>query len=435
MAEYQIVRAAFLFFFVLHLLIETVLSVINSRYLARRISGTDSQFPNSRKLVSVPEIPEALRAAYSPEVYAKSVSYALARARFGHVARFLAAAVTLLWLFSGTIPILDDFPGAFLGLEGLTHDVVVLLLFFLLNAALSLPLESYATFRLEARYGFNKTTAGTFWLDKLKGLFLLLVLGVPFLYGVLATITLTGPLWWLWLAIFVIAFQLLVTVLFPVFIAPLFNKFTPLQEGELRTQLEARCAQCDFATRGVFVVDGSKRSGHSNAWFAGLGKARRIALFDTLIEQLNVPELCAVLAHEIGHYKRKHILKMLVLSAALTLLGSYILSLVLDWGPLYVAFSLGVGSGHEQKGLLALSLIAGHFTFWVGPLFHFVSRRHEYEADAYAAAQAGGAEPVQSALLKIYAKNLAAPLPHPAYSAYHYSHPTLLERINAMKEP
>lgn len=413
MADHQVVLAAFLVVFVLHWLLETVLSVLNCRYLARQ-----------------KQIPQALQAAYTPEVYEKSISYALARARLGHVERLLSAALTLVFLFSGFIPMLD-FSVSLLGLEELTHGVVVLLVFVLLNALLSLPLELYATFGLEARFGFNKTTAGTFGLDKLKGLLLLLALGVPFLYGVLAAITRTGPLWWLWAGLLVIAFQLLVAVLFPVCIAPLFNKFIPLQDGELKTQLEALARKCEFATRGIFVLDGSRRSAHSNAYFAGLGRTKRVALFDTLIQQLSVPELAAVLAHEIGHYKRKHVLKTLVISAALTLLGSYVLSLLLDWPPLYQAFSLALPN--EPKGLLALSLIAGHFTFWVGPLLHLVLRRHEYEADAYAAAHAGGAEPVQSALLRIYAKNLAAPLPHPAYSAYYYSHPTLLERIDALR--
>ncbi|MGD0090028.1 MAG: M48 family metallopeptidase [Planctomycetota bacterium] len=412
MYSYQLLLAAFLIFFVLQLLIETVLSVLNSRHLARQ-----------------KEIPEALRAAYSQEVHEESVAYALARGRLGHVERFLSALLTLVFLFSGLINMLD-FGISLLGFEELTHDVAVLLAFIMLNALLSLPLELYATFRLEARFGFNKCTLGTFVLDKLKGLLLLLVLGVPFLYGVLALLTRAGPLWWLWAGLFVIAFQFVIMVLFPVLIAPLFNKFTPLQEGELKTQLEALARQCGFATGGVFVVDGSKRSAHSNAFFMGLGKTRRIALFDTLIQQLSIPELAATLAHEIGHYRRKHILKLFVVSAALTLAGAYLLNLLLDW-PLCQAFPAGISN--EPKELIIVALISGPFTFWAGPLLNLLLRRHEYEADAYAAAQMGGAGPMQSALLKIYQKNLAAPLPHPAYSAYHYSHPTLLERIKALE--
>ena len=414
MPAYQVVLYLFLVFFALHLAVETIVSVLNARYLHARRAA----------------IPEALRQAYSAETHERSIAYALARSRFGHVDRAVSALFTFFFLFSSFIMGLD-LVAAHLALGELTDSVLVLVLFVLTTAAVSLPLELYATFRLEARFGFNKTTAGTFWLDKLKGLFLLLVLGVPFLYALLALILWTGPLWWLWAGLFVIGFQFLIMVLFPGFIAPLFNRFTPLQEGDLKTQLEALARACGFAVRGISVVDGSRRSAHSNAYFTGLGRWRRIALFDTLIARLSVPQLVAVLAHEIGHYKRKHILKMLALSAALTLAGCYVLSLLLYWHPIYQAFS--VGTPTEAKGLVILALTAGHCTFWMGPLLNRLLRRHEYEADAYAAAHAGGPEPMASALLKIYAENLAAPAPHPLYSAYHYSHPTLLERIEALR--
>lgn len=413
MYAHQWFLVAFLAFFVLHLSVETLLSVLNGRYLRARRG----------------ELPAALRGAYTQEEYDRSISYALARTRLGHVDRCVGAACTVFFLFTGFIPMLD-FGVSCLGLDELSHAVGVLLLFILVAAALNVPLELYAVFGLEARYGFNQMTLGTWCCDKLKAFLLLLVLGVPFLYALSALITRAGPFWWLWAGLFVVAFQMLITVLYPVFIAPLFNKFTPLEDGELKTQLEALTRQCGFAMRGVLVMDGSTRSTHSNAYFTGVGRARRIALYDTLIRQLSTAELVAVLAHEIGHYKRKHILKLLALSAVLTLLGSYILSLLLYWDPLYQAFSLGLKS--EPKGLIVLSLVAMHFTFWAGPLLHRLSRKHEYEADAYAA-EAGGAAPMQSALLKIHARNLAAPLPHPAYSAFYYSHPTLLERVEALK--
>ena len=303
-------------------------------------------------------------------------------------------------------------------------------MFSFLSGILSLPLELYETFRLEARFGFNQTTTGTFWLDKLKGLLLALVIGVPFLYALLAFVIYTGALWWLWAALFVIAFQLALTIIYPLLIAPLFNKFTPLAEGELKQRLEELARQCAFAVRGIFVMDGSKRSAHSNAYFTGLGRARRIVLYDTLIKQMSVPELAAVLAHEIGHYKKKHILKMLALSSVLTLCGFYVLSLLLYWKPLYAAFRLGAPS--VPMGLLVFSLIAGHLAFWAKPFFSWLSRKYEYQADAYAAGQAGAA-PMETALIKLFEKNLSTLLPHPLYSAYHYSHPTLAERIRALR--
>ncbi|MCY3021002.1 MAG: M48 family metallopeptidase [Planctomycetota bacterium] len=414
MAADEILRTLFLACFALWFLIETALSVLNARFLKARRG----------------QIPEPVKQAYSPETYERSISYALARQRLGHVERVAGSILTLVFLFSGLVPMLNESVshGEF---EPLTHGVAVIAAFLLLNGALGLPLELYATFGLEARFGFNKTTLRTYVLDKLKELLLSLAIGVPFLYGLLALIAESGPLWWLWVALFVIAFQFLMMILFPLVIAPLFNKFAPLPEGELKTQLEELARNCAFAVRGIFVVDGSRRSAHSNAYFAGLGKARRIVLFDTLLQQLSVPETTAVLAHEIGHYKRKHILKALALSSVLTLAGCYVLSLLLYWHPLYQAFGMAVPN--EAKGLITVGLIAGAFMFWAGPLLYALSRRYEYQADAYAAEQTGGPAAMESALLKIHEKNLSTPMPHRAYSAWHYSHPTLLERIEALR--
>jgi STE24 endopeptidase len=411
---HDILLYCFLACFALHFLTETILSVLNARRLKARRG----------------EVPEPLRQAYSPDVYDRSVAYALAHSRFGHIERVVVYGLTALYLFSGLIPMLNELVLS-QDFEPLTHGVAVLLLFSLLTGLLGLPLTIYETFWLEARFGFNRTSVRTFILDRVKGILVLLVLGGPFLYALLALITRAGELWWVWAALFVIGFQCLMMVLVPLVIAPLFNKFTPLEEGELKTRLEDLARQCDFAVRGIFLVDGSKRSGHSNAYFTGIGKARRIVLYDTLVQQLSVAELAAVLAHEIGHYKKKHILKMLALSSAATFAAMYALSLVLDWHPLFQAFGLAVPN--VPKGLIAVSLIAGHLTFWLIPLGNWLSRRWEYQADAYARDRTG-AEPVADALVKLYAKNLAPPSPHPLYSAYHHSHPTLLERVEALRK-
>ena len=413
MPPFLIIQTAFLIFFALHLFIEHGLSLLNSRYVAAHRGP----------------VPQAVSGAITQENYDKSIAYALARGRYGHVTGFFGAAETLFFLFSGFVPILYEWLRS-LTSSTLTAGVLLLLTWTLIQSALHLPFELYSTFRLESRFGFNTTTPRTFWMDRLKGFGLAVALGVPFAYGVLAFIMYSGPFWWLWASLFVIAFQFAMMVFIPIFISPLFNKFMPLDEGELKSRLEQLAKKCEFAARGIFVMDGSKRSAHSNAYFTGFSKGRRIVLFDTLVAQMNTEELAAILAHEIGHYKRKHILQRLLLASGMLLLGFWIMSLLIEWRPLYDAFYMGAPS--VPVGLVLFMLISGDFTFWVGPLFSALSRQHEYEADAYAARYTH-ADPMCSALLKLADKNLSTLTPHPLYSAWNYSHPTVLERISALR--
>jgi len=413
---------AFLIFFLLHFLIERLLAVVNSRFV----------YANRDR------VPAAVQDQITSETYAKSIAYALANARFGHTADILGAGWKLFFLFSGFILLLEEWLRP-LPLGELGRGVALLMVFGLIQSVLNLPLELYSTFRIERRFGFNKTTARTFWLDRIKGLVLFLALGIPFQYAILLFITRGGSLWWLWASLFVIAVQLVMMVAYPILIAPLFNKFTPLQDGDLKARLIDLAQRCQFAARAILVVDGSTRSTHSNAYFTGIGKSRRIVLYDTLIEQMNIDELAAVLAHEIGHYKRRHIIQRLALSVLLTPAAFYVLGLLVDWKPMYDAFGMGAllaatipPERHVAVGVLLFTLISGDFTFWVGPLFSLLSRKHEYEADAYAVQQTAAA-PMASALVKLSEKNLSTLLPHPIYSAYHYSHPTLLERLSALK--
>jgi STE24 endopeptidase len=404
----------FVTLFILHFALERILSLLNSRHVVAHRG----------------QPPEEVKNAVTKESHARSVEYTLARSRFGHIEATVGAILTALFLFSGWIPWLDSHLRSFSYGE-ITHGVALILVFTITSSVIGIPMELYETFRIEARFGFNKMTLKTFWFDKLKAFLLMLVIGIPFLFGLLAFIMKTGPWWWLWAALFVMGFQFMLMLLYPLVIAPLFNKFTPLEEGSLKTRLEELAAKCHFATRGIFVMDGSKRSSHSNAYFTGLGKARRIVLFDTLIQQLTIPELSAVLAHEIGHFKKKHIIKMLLLSSLITLVGFYVLSLMIDWPPMYQAF--GINAASVPVGILIFSLIGGTFTFWLGPLFHALSRKHEYEADHYAAQETQDAASMENALLKLSEKNLSNLTPHPAFSAYHYSHPTLIERIRALR--
>jgi STE24 endopeptidase len=420
MAEHELFLYAFFLFFALEFLVERGLSWLNARHVAS-FRG---------------KMPEQLHGLVTPETFEKSIDYTLARARFGHVSAVWNALLTLGVLLSGMLalfasvgPMIRDHGVLENFLDQRGSGVVAFALFFLFIGALRFPLELYATFVLEQRFGFNKTTLGTFLLDRVKGLFIAALLGLPFLWVIFWLVTDAGPWWWLYAALFTILFQLVMMVIGPLLIAPLFYKFTPLPDGELRTALEALSKQCAFAVGGLFVMDGSRRSAHSNAFFTGLGKARRIVLFDTLIAQLSVPELAAVLAHEIGHYKRRHIPKTLILSCLMTVAGFWVLGRLLEWEPYYQAF--GVGLSSPAKGLLIFALISGSFTFWVTPFFNALSRKHEFEADAYAKEKTA-AEPMAGALLKLFQKNLGNFVPHPWFSAWNYSHPTLLERLRAL---
>jgi STE24 endopeptidase len=403
---------AFITLFALEFLIERALSWINLRHTSA-----------NRHV-----IPDPLKAHITPETRQKSVEYTIANTRYGFISAFFNAGVTLVLLFSGVLPWLDA-ALLRLSLGELTHSVALLVSLSIAGMIVGLPFQIYHTFWLEQRFGFNTMDARTFIVDRLKGLLLLFLLGVPLLYALFAFMKWTGPYWWVWATAFMIGYQLIMIVLYPVLIAPLFNKFTPLEDGELKKSLEDLAQRCGFAARGIFVMDGSKRSKHSNAYFTGFGRFRRIVLFDTLVNQLSHAELAAVLAHEIGHYKRKHILKHFILSAFWTLAGFYVLSLLLEWRPMYEAF--GISTPSLAIGFVLFGVLSGTFTFWVGPLMNWISRKHEYEADAYARDHTS-ADPMKTALVKLHEKNLSNVTPHPLFSAYHYSHPTLLERIAAL---
>jgi STE24 endopeptidase len=315
-----------------------------------------------------------------------------------------------------------------------THAQGVLFCFgvVMVLSVASLPTDLYATFGLESRFGFNKTTPRLYIADKLKELLLGLVIGVPFLFVVLWLMSAGGAYWWLSAFIFISGFQLLMVIIFPTLIAPLFNTFEPLKEGELRERILALADQVGFKTTGIYSMDGSKRSAHSNAYFTGLGKAKRIVLFDTLIDQMTIDEGISVLAHEMGHYKMKHIRRMLVLQIVLLFFGLYILSLLVDYGPLFSAFGFEHPSNHVA--LVLFSLLSGPVTFYLGPLINLLSRKHEYEADKFAAMTLHNGKPMEDALIKLTVKNLSNLTPHPWYSAYHYSHPSSAERISAIRE-
>ena len=374
-------------------------------------------------------IPDAFKGIIDDPTYSKSVQYTLAKSKLDKIETIYNSVLLLLVLFSGILPWAFDFFTHQLGNSAWVMAVFIFAVGIVL-AIPGLPLDWYAQFGLEERFGFNTTTQKLWWLDRLKGLALGLLLGLPLLVLVLKLVEWTGQWWWLWAWGALLAFQLLMAVLAPILILPLFNKFTPLSEGSLRDRLLKLADRTDFRARSIQVMDGSKRSRHSNAFFTGFGRFRKIVLFDTLIQQLLESELEAVLAHEIGHFKKKHIPKMLIVSALGSLGALYFLSLLAQQTWFYRAF--GFEPGNIAPALLLFGLLSGLVTFWFSPLAHWWSRRYEYQADSFAAKVMDEPGSLIGALRKLNEKNLSNLTPHPFYSGFYYSHPTLLEREQAL---
>jgi STE24 endopeptidase len=392
----------------------SVLALLNLRHVRRHAT----------------EIPRAFAAVVDRGTRARSVAYTLERGRFGLVVSLASAGLVAAAVSAGLLGMLDD-ACARLPVGPYLRGAAFVLAVSIGSWIANLPFSLYATFSIEARYGFNRTTPRTFALDTLKGLALSLAIGVPVLLGLFWFMDRAGALWWVWAFLALTAFELVMNLLYPLVIAPLFNRFTPLPEGTLRDRIVALADRLGFRTKGIFMIDASRRSRHGNAYFTGFGPVKRIVLFDTLVATMSEDEVLAVLAHEIGHEKRHHVRKSLAISIALGLAGFWVLSLVIPWTPLYEAFGFGRASSHAI--LVVLSLAAGPLTFPFRPLASLLSRRHEYEADRYAVDGTGGAQGMVSALLRLSKDNLTNLTPHPWYSFYHYSHPTAAERVAALE--
>ena len=382
------------------------------------------------------EVPPALRGIVDDSTYRRSVDYTLAKSRFGDIVNVFDTMVLIAVLVSAVLPWAF---GKFDASAG-TSTLAMAGFLFVTGIALSisgLPFAWYVQFKIEQRFGFNTTSTKTWIVDRIKGLLLALLLGYPLLVLVLKLIEWTGASWWIWAAAVVIVFQLLLLLIAPAVIMPLFNKFTPLPTGTLGKRLFALAQRTHFPTRSIEVMDGSKRSRHSNAFFTGLGRFRKIVLFDTLIAQLTEPEVESVLAHEIGHYKKRHVIKMLSVSIAGVFLAFAAIAWLARQQGFYRAFGFehqaGFAAANVVPAMLLFALLAGTITFWISPLIHIWSRRFEYDADAFAAATMGETQSLIHALRKLSEQNLSNPIPHPLYSGFYYSHPTLLERQRALR--
>ena len=375
-------------------------------------------------------VPDDLKEVLDPATCAQAVEYTLAKSKFGQAQDLWSTGVLLALLFSGALPLAFDAWSRGTG-RSAGADAAFLLVVAIALSVTGLPFDWHAQFRLEERFGFNTTTQRIWWLDQVKGFALMALLGWPLLALILKLVDWIGSGWWFWAWLTMLGFQATMFLLAPVLILPLFNKFTPLPDGSLRDRLFGLAGRTGFHARDLFVMDGSKRSRHSNAFFTGVGRFRRIVLFDTLVRQLAVPELEAVLAHEIGHFKRKHVLKMLVVSASSSLIGFYVVAWLA--GPAWFARSFGFEAGGVAPTLLLAGLLGGTVSFWLSPALHSWSRRHEYEADRFAAETMGEVRSLVGALRKLNRENLSNPAPHPLYSAFYYSHPTLPERERALR--
>jgi STE24 endopeptidase len=316
---------------------------------------------------------------------------------------------------------------------GMAYQLALLGCFALIGALLDLPFELYSTFRIEQRFGFNRMSWRLFVADMLKGTLVGVLIGLPIAALMLWIMGATGGLWWLWAWGAWMAFNLVILVLYPTVIAPLFNKFEPLTDEPLKIRVQALMARCGFATKGLFVMDGSKRSAHANAYFTGLGAAKRVVFFDTLLNKLSPGEVEAVLAHELGHFKHKHVIKRIASMFAISLAGLALLGWLSTQAWFYVGLGVrpSLGAPNDAIALLLFLLVAPVFGFFVSPLFAQLSRKHEFEADAYACKQASGSD-LAAALLKLHEDNAATLTPDPLYVRFYYSHPAASERLAAL---
>ena len=370
-------------------------------------------------------VPDAFKERIPLDAHQKAADYTVARTRLGMMELLLGTLLLLIWTLGGGLQLLDSV-WRDLAWSPLVTGVVVVFSVLIISTLLELPVSIYRTFVIEQRFGFNRTTAGVFISDQFKHLLVLLILGVPLATLVLWLMQDANPLWWLYVWAVWMGFSLLMLWAWPAFIAPLFNKFAPLDDLELKQRIEDLLSRCGFQSNGVFVMDGSKRSSHGNAYFSGLGTNKRIVFFDTLLKSLNSEEVEAVLAHELGHFKRRHIQKRIISMAILSLAGLAILAWLINLPEFYSG--LGVSEASTYMALILFIMVSPVFSLYLQPLMAYFSRKHEFEADDYAAQQSNAAVLIQ-ALVKLYEENASTLTPDPIYSAFHDSHPPAPVRV------
>jgi STE24 endopeptidase len=374
-------------------------------------------------------VPDAFHETVRIGEHQKAADYTSAKTHFDMLGALFDAVLLLAFTVGGGIQFIADKCNGWFGTpitQGMATIVAVLVLYSLLEA----PFNIYRTFVIEARFGFNKMTFKLYLLDALKGILIGAVLGLPLLFGVLWLMGRMGTYWWLYVWGVWVVFNLLILFIYPSFIAPLFNKFSPMQDEVMKARIESLLKRCGFTAQGLFVMDGSKRSAHGNAYFTGFGKTKRIVFFDTLLERLSINEVEAVLAHELGHFKRRHVAKRIMATFAMSLGFLWLLGLLMQTTWFYQG--LGVTTPSTALALLLFFMVLPVFSFLLGPIMSAYSRKHEFEADAYAAKQTDATDLV-SALVKLYQDNAATLTPDPLYSKFYDSHPPAMVRISHLQ--
>jgi len=406
----MLILAIYLGFFVLNFLLDWFLDILNINFVLKNRNS----------------IPANLENHVDEPTYARSVEYTLRKARFNLVQSLMGRTLVLIVLLTEAAGTLDALLRS-MGLNPFLHGFVFLILVLILLRIATLPGVLYSKFVIEEEFGFNTTTIRTFFCDMSKQAPIALLILAALFGGLHIILSLTGSWWWIWAWVFWMLFQVLMAVLFPLFIAPLFNKFTAIPDGTLKNRISKLADRCVFPNNGIFIIDGSRRSKHSNAYFTGIGKTRRIVIFDTLIKSLQEDEIEVVLAHEIGHWKSGHILKRFAVSAFGSLMFFALIGFMLGWEGFFLAFGFSSSSLHAM--LFCLAFYLGPLSTFFSPVLNIWSRKHEYQADRFAIEQMGNSTSLKEALLKLGKDNLSNLRPHPAYSFWHYSHPPLLERL------
>jgi STE24 endopeptidase len=381
-------------------------------------------------------VPAPFAATIPLSAHHKAADYTLAKGRFGLLTTAFGAAVLLGWTLLGGLDALNaSLRDAIEPRWGaMAYQLALLAGFAVIGGLLDLPFELWSTFRIEQRFGFNRMTLKLWLGDQLKGIAVGALIGLPIAALILWIMGATGSLWWLWAWATWMGFNLLMLVLYPTVIAPLFNKFEPLADESLKARVQALMARCGFAAKGLFVMDGSKRSAHANAYFTGFGAAKRVVFFDTLLNKLSPGEVEAVLAHELGHFKHRHVLQRIVMMFAISLLGFALLGWLSTQAWFYTGLGVlpSVTAPNDAIALLLFLLVVPVFGGFVSPVFAQLSRRHEFQADAYACRQASGAD-LAAALLKLHEDNASTLTPDPVYVRFYYSHPPAGERLAALQ--
>lgn len=377
------------------------------------------------------QVPAQFVQAVSLTAHQKAADYTIAKTRIGMLELVFGAAVVLGWTLLGGLDALNAAMMRRIG-PGMVQQIALLIAFVGIGALVEIPMSWYQTFVLEERFGFNKMRPGLWLADLLKSAAIGAVIGIPLAALILWLMGAAGPQWWLWAWSAWMAFNLLLLLIYPSFIAPLFNKFNPLDDEDLKGRVTALMQRCGFAAKGLFVMDGSRRSAHANAYFTGFGAAKRVVFYDTLLAKLSAGEVDAVLAHELGHFKHRHVVKRVVSMFALSLGAFALLGWLSAQAWFYTALgvqpNLAAGAPNDALALLLFMLASPAFGFFVSPLFAQISRQHEFEADAYAVAQTNPQD-LSAALLKLYEDNASTLTPDPLFARFYYSHPPAIERL------